>query len=1048
MRIRQIDIDGFGRFAERPFGPMEGPVTVLYGPNEAGKTTLVEFVRAVLFGFRDKRGRPSRSALGPNRYPPLRGGAHGGSLTLVDREGRSCVVSRSVGGSAGRVSVLSEGGEELGDEALGNLLGNQTRATFEQVFAFTLDELQSPDLLSDDNINGQIYSAGMGAISLPKALKTIEDERESLFKNRGSKHRIHGVADQLRHIEERLGEASDNAARYGQLTTELSDLESRRAELDIELQALRSRRDHQQALLGGWDDWIDLCASEDELRELAVIEDFPLEGIAGLELRQERVETARSEYEDAAEQVEQLSGPAKAFIANEAILERETEVARIQSYRGAFDGSLKDLPERRADLENLRSRLVTSLRELGPDWDAQRLRGFDLSVLVREEIGEHGALIRRSEEELREARVALENTEQALRRATEDSERLGRDLESLYGSGLDKEQIRARRRALHMAGARLSDLKHERQSRENLQAQLEGLGASAPVPRRRDGINIPLALLGAIFCAALIVTGVLMGGAALYMGVGGGLAIGVVLVAGSGLLSGSRVHQLGESPLAAPIRNSLQHTDDHIEKLEKALLLAKDELEIGEITDSGLLEANASLDGADRLTDAIAKAQTDMMRAGGEVEACIRGKVEAEKRLVSARGTWNHWLAERGLKDSFRPDTVEGLRGQIELCRTNLDRVQAMEARIAAIEKDIREYSELVFPLAEELGIEVDVGNPRSIAAAADSVPIHFDRAKRDVQGRSNAAEELDRAEISLKKREEEKRAAEDDLADLLTRGVAQSTEEFRARAELFDRRQTLTSGANEARVRLQRLRGSGEAFRALKVELAETNPQAIRASLTDLGERTEELESQREELMTMKGSHESELRMLVGEEETSGLRLERGVLIEQMKSHAREWSKYTIAKGLLEQAREKFELERKPGVVRHAQGFFDQITGGRYQQMSAPLGEQRITVTDSDGTIKEPSELSRGTREQLFLAMRFGLIKELGERTEPMPVIVDEVLVNFDPERARRAAGAFVELSRTNQVLVFTCHPQVRDLFIEAAADAGFARPAVLEVA
>ena len=115
---------------------------------------------------------------------------------------------------------------------------------------------------------------------------------------------------------------------------------------------------------------------------------------------------------------------------------------------------------------------------------------------------------------------------------------------------------------------------------------------------------------------------------------------------------------------------------------------------------------------------------------------------------------------------------------------------------------------------------------------------------------------------------------------------------------------------------------------------------------------------------------------------------------------------------------------------------------------MFAPLGEQTITVTDTGGRIKQPSELSRGTREQLFLSLRFGLIRELGQRTEPLPVVVDEVLVNFDPERALRAAFAFVELSRTNQVMVFTCHPTVAEIFRRAASEAGAEAPHEVQIA
>jgi uncharacterized protein YhaN len=80
---------------------------------------------------------------------------------------------------------------------------------------------------------------------------------------------------------------------------------------------------------------------------------------------------------------------------------------------------------------------------------------------------------------------------------------------------------------------------------------------------------------------------------------------------------------------------------------------------------------------------------------------------------------------------------------------------------------------------------------------------------------------------------------------------------------------------------------------------------------------------------------------------------------------------------------------------------------------------------------------LSRGTREQLYLALRFGLIREFGQHTERLPVVIDEILVNFDPERARRAVEAFAELAQTNQLLVFTCHPATVDMFNSVVPDA-----------
>ena len=153
---------------------------------------------------------------------------------------------------------------------------------------------------------------------------------------------------------------------------------------------------------------------------------------------------------------------------------------------------------------------------------------------------------------------------------------------------------------------------------------------------------------------------------------------------------------------------------------------------------------------------------------------------------------------------------------------------------------------------------------------------------------------------------------------------------------------------------------------------------------------------------------------------------------MEELREQAREWSRLTIAEELLLRTRMKFEEERQPGVIQHAQKFFSNITNQRYDRLYSPIGEQMLTVIEQNGASKQPAELSRGTREQLYLSLRFGLIREFGERTERLPVVVDEVLVNFDPDRAQRAAEAFVELSETNQVLVFTCRPETVALFTD----------------
>ena len=183
------------------------------------------------------------------------------------------------------------------------------------------------------------------------------------------------------------------------------------------------------------------------------------------------------------------------------------------------------------------------------------------------------------------------------------------------------------------------------------------------------------------------------------------------------------------------------------------------------------------------------------------------------------------------------------------------------------------------------------------------------------------------------------------------------------------------------------------------------------------------------------RGGNDNAMAQLTSEEESSSLRMRRYMLVEQLQESAREWSRLSIAETLLDRTRRKFEQERQPSVIQHAKDIFCHITGQRYRGLYAPIGKQTITVTDAQGGSKLPAELSRGTREQLYLSLRFGLILEFGEHAERLPVVVDEALVNFDPERARLASEAFTRLAETNQVLVFTCHRTTADMFVKNGA-------------
>ncbi|MDX2167460.1 MAG: hypothetical protein SF182_10370, partial [Deltaproteobacteria bacterium] len=167
--------------------------------------------------------------------------------------------------------------------------------------------------------------------------------------------------------------------------------------------------------------------------------------------------------------------------------------------------------------------------------------------------------------------------------------------------------------------------------------------------------------------------------------------------------------------------------------------------------------------------------------------------------------------------------------------------------------------------------------------------------------------------------------------------------------------------------------------------------------------------------------------------DELPGLEAEWAGLTAELDDAVREWRLLAAADGLIDAARQEFERTRQPAVLREASQALALVTGGRYQRVVQDERGEGLLVVERDGQVKPAGgALSRGTTEQLYLAVRLGLASALAERGTPLPLVMDDVLVNFDPERARAMAAVLGEFSRRNQILFFTCHPGMRDLLVD----------------
>jgi uncharacterized protein YhaN len=186
-----------------------------------------------------------------------------------------------------------------------------------------------------------------------------------------------------------------------------------------------------------------------------------------------------------------------------------------------------------------------------------------------------------------------------------------------------------------------------------------------------------------------------------------------------------------------------------------------------------------------------------------------------------------------------------------------------------------------------------------------------------------------------------------------------------------------------------------------------------------------EELDTLKNEKQTLK----DEIQVLNSDERLvqyeQDIREARG----QLRPLAERYAVYNTAALFLEKIREKFLVNTKDKLLKGASDILSEITSGEYKNIMPmeDLMQSDFKTVLKDESIKESSkELSRGTKEQLFLAVRISRIKEIKQK---LPVILDDSFVNFDIAHTKNTVKALTELSKTHQIFVLTCHATLVEL-------------------
>lgn len=359
MRVRRLDLLRYGHFTDRS---LELPAArsdfhIIFGPNEAGKSTALSAIEDLLFGI------PMHSPYGfLHDYGSMRIGA-------VLENGRDALQALRRKGN--KDTLLGREGSPLpgGEGELRPFLAGADRTFFERMFSLDHTRLEAGGreiLEAKDDVGQMLFSAGAGIAGLRERLDELSSEADVLWSARRAKHRKFYIADdKLVAAQRELREQTLSAAKWRELKKAYEEAEEAYDKIDKAISEATTSRNRQSRIRRVFRDVRrkqELDGLLGEFREIIALPEDAAEVVAETERKDAettaRIGTLKGQLRRAEDELEKLT-------YDETIIQRAADVRQVCERRIEIRGEKADLPKREAELQSAESELKDGAVELG-----------------------------------------------------------------------------------------------------------------------------------------------------------------------------------------------------------------------------------------------------------------------------------------------------------------------------------------------------------------------------------------------------------------------------------------------------------------------------------------------------------------------------------------------------------------------------------------------------------------------------------------------------------------------------------------------------------
>jgi uncharacterized protein YhaN len=416
------------------------------------------------------------------------------------------------------------------------------------------------------------------------------------------------------------------------------------------------------------------------------------------------------------------------------------------------------------------------------------------------------------------------------------------------------------------------------------------------------------------------------------------------------------------------------------------------------------------------------------------IRAAERTLASATRECEKAEAEWSEWKrmwpqrrAAAGLPDTATPQAAQEIVRAVQEGLALLSRKQDLERRIAGIDTDQDEFQNDVRAICTDVAPEFNSLEPERAAGALHTRLVEHERA---IERRETLTTQHGDGVKELEAIESDITLARAEIAAMLAAADVQSVDELPAVEARAARVQTLRRELAELEDQVQNIgEGRFEELQRLGVDFDRT---AAATEIKELQERTEELRQQRDDAKECLSEQKRELEHI--ETDTGAVQAAQDVALARaaVRNAATGYARARLAATAVRHAIERYRRLHQDPLLERANRLFTRFTLGSFVELFVDVDDRGggvLMARQRDRVLLQMEGLSKGTREQLFLALRIAAIERYVASAGSVPVLFDDVFIESDEPRSERIFAALGELAASTQVIVLTHHRHLIDV-------------------